>query len=429
MPSAAWRRSGAPSIRGPARSSPSKRLHPYLLADAVARERLEREASALAALHHPNIIEVRDLVLDPADPALVLGFVPGRTAAEAIALDGPFPEPEALAIAAAVGDALAAAHRAGIVHRDVTPSNVLLGDDRRVRLADFGIAVQDDDLGQLTRADGVIGTLRYLAPERLAGRPATPASDVWALGAVLLELVSGRPAVDIADAAPRVASTEGAPVRPGAMSEGAWAIVRRAMDPDPARRYVDGAAIAPELHELAGTRRDEPPSDDVDPWAMTRAIPLPAAAPAARGPVTARGSESIAIREARDLSRSRSRFAAAIGGLALAAVIGLVVIGGRSGGSVRRGRRGHGCATSAWRRRLRRRQWRRLRRPRPARRSTPGRRPATTEARARDTARGRARAAADGPAGPTVDPPIHFRGITSTNLPYQRSLATVVPST
>ena len=157
-----------------------KRLHPYLLADAVARERLEREASALAALHHPNIIEVRDSS-SIRGSGIGLGSVPGRTAAEAVALDGPFPEPEALAIGAAVGDALAAAHRAQIVHRDVTPSNVLLGDDGRVRLADFGSPSRMMTFGQLTRADGVIGTLRYLAPERLAGRPATPASDVWAL--------------------------------------------------------------------------------------------------------------------------------------------------------------------------------------------------------------------------------------------------------
>src|SRR6476646_4174292 len=142
-----------------------KRLHPYLVSDPIARERLTREATALRALRHPNVVAVRDLVDDPGDPALVLEFVPGRTAAEALSSDGRFPERDALAIAASIADALGAAHRRGLVHRDVKPANVLLGDDGRVRLADFGIAVDEVRHDAALTDDGsVVGTLRYLAP-------------------------------------------------------------------------------------------------------------------------------------------------------------------------------------------------------------------------------------------------------------------------
>ena len=297
-----------------------KRLHPYLVADAVARERLEREAGALQALHHPNVVEVRDLVLDADGPALVMGFVPGRTAAEALAA-GPFPERQALAIAASVGDALAAAHAAGIVHRDVTPSNVLLGDDGRVRLADFGIAAHEDALEALTQADGVIGTLRYLPPERLAGHAATPASDVWSLGAVLVELVAGHPAIDAPDPAARLASPTATLERPAGMSDAAWAVAGRAMDPDPLVRYASGAAIAAELHALAGTEPDRASADAVDPWGATRAVPLAASA----APAASAGPAAPAVSAAP--ASPRPGFAAVLGGLALAAVIGLGIIG------------------------------------------------------------------------------------------------------
>ncbi len=206
-----------------------KRLHPHLLDDAVARERLIREAAALQALDHPNVIGVRELVDDPSDPALVMEFVPGRTAAETLATDGPLPARDALAVGAAVADALAAAHERGIVHRDVKPANVLLGEDGRVRLADFGIADDGEDDAALTAADGVVGTLRYLAPERLAGSVATPASDIWSLGAVLVELASGEIVTGATTVADRVAAAEAPIERPAGVPDAVWAVAARAL--------------------------------------------------------------------------------------------------------------------------------------------------------------------------------------------------------
>ncbi|HYH94269.1 MAG TPA: protein kinase [Candidatus Saccharimonadales bacterium] len=251
-----------------------KRLHPHLLDDDAARERLAREADVMQALHHPNIVGVRDLVADRDDPALVMDFVPGRTSADRLDEDGRVPEPEALAITAAVADALAAAHDRGIVHRDVKPANILLGDDGVVRLADFGIAQVDAVQGDgLTEADGVVGTLRYLAPERLTGSPATPASDVWALGAVLVELITGVPAAPAPTVAERVAAATDPVPRPVGVSDPTWALASRALAPDPQSRDVDAAAMAAALHEAAGTSPDHAMPGGVDRWADTQVVP------------------------------------------------------------------------------------------------------------------------------------------------------------
>jgi serine/threonine protein kinase len=146
-----------------------KRLHPHLIADEGARERFRREASAMEAIRHPNVVGVRDAVVDADEPALVMDFIAGRSVAELAADGRAFDAAEALRVAAAVADGLATVHAAGIVHRDLKPANVLIGDDGVVRLSDFGIAVGLEDATALTAEDGVVGTLRYLAPERLAG--------------------------------------------------------------------------------------------------------------------------------------------------------------------------------------------------------------------------------------------------------------------
>ena len=255
-----------------------KRLHPHLIDDEVARTRLEREAAALRSLHHPNVVGVRTLVDDPAEPAFVMDFVPGRTLAERLTADGPLIERDALAVAASVADALAAAHARSIVHRDVKPANVLLGDDGRIRLADFGIAADGEDPAALTDADGVVGTLRYLAPERLTGSAATVASDVWALGALLAEAVSGVAIAAATTVAERVATAGRKPVRSAGMSDETWRIARRALAVDPGRRYPDAASMALDLHAAAGTLPDVADPPEVDPWAATAVISLPALA-------------------------------------------------------------------------------------------------------------------------------------------------------
>ncbi|GLW73251.1 hypothetical protein Kpho02_55500 [Kitasatospora phosalacinea] len=155
-------------------------------------ERARREARHAARLRdHPHVVGVHDVVLDGGAPWTVMQLIVGRSLHERIAADGPLPVPEAVRVATAVLSALEAAHAAGIVHRDVKPANVLLADDGRVLLADFGIAVQQDQTALTT--DGVfLGSLDYVAPERARGAVAAPSGDLFSLGATLYQAVEGR---------------------------------------------------------------------------------------------------------------------------------------------------------------------------------------------------------------------------------------------
>jgi serine/threonine protein kinase len=229
-----------------------KRLHPHLLADGAARSRLEREARAMAGIRHPNVVGVREIVLDGDDPALVMDFVDGRSVAARGADAGPMDASTAVAAAAAIADGLAAAHAVGVVHRDVKPGNVLLGADGIPRLTDFGIAVDLEDGTDLTAADGVVGTLRYLAPERLLGRAADQATDVWGLGAVLHELLTGKPPFAAPTVEDRVRGAAMTVTRPAGLDNATWWVLATSLAPDPRDRYPDGATLAQALHALPG---------------------------------------------------------------------------------------------------------------------------------------------------------------------------------
>ena len=313
-----------------------KRLHPHLVEDEGARERFRREAAAMAAIRHPNVVAVRDAVLDEDEPALVMDFVAGRSVAELAADGHTFEEAEALAVGAAVADGLAAVHERGIVHRDLKPANVLIGDDGVARLTDFGIAVGLLDATALTADDGVVGTLRYLAPERLAGATATPATDVWGLGTVLFEMLTGVAAFPATTLAARVEAVPTPVARPDGLSDATWAVVARALASDPADRYPDGTAMAADLHRLPGVPApiEVPP----DPSAPTEVIAIPVAATVADPAVSpaiepappiepppALESRPASVAPAPLLQRRPSRSALAMGGIVGALTLALVV--------------------------------------------------------------------------------------------------------
>ena len=155
-------------------------------------ERAEREARAAAALRHPRCQRIYALARDPGHIYIAYEYVPGRTLRQALAA-GQLGDREAVEVAAQVLEALAHAHGRGIVHRDVKPSNVLLGEGPGVdvRLLDFGLA-QMAEFDTLTAIGDVPGTLAYISPERLMGKHATAAADVWAVGVMLWEALAGR---------------------------------------------------------------------------------------------------------------------------------------------------------------------------------------------------------------------------------------------
>ena len=157
----------------------------------ILHERTLREARTAARLNHPAVVTIFDVVEADGSPWIVMELVEARSLDQVLTEDGPLRPHQAADLGARVLGALACAHAAGILHRDVKPSNVLLGPGSRVVLTDFGIATLEGDSG-LTQAGMVMGTPGFTAPERIRGDPATPASDLWSLGATLYAAVEGR---------------------------------------------------------------------------------------------------------------------------------------------------------------------------------------------------------------------------------------------
>ncbi|WP_030943701.1 serine/threonine-protein kinase [Streptomyces sp. NRRL S-646] len=174
-----------------------KKLHipPHLHDDEVRtlHERTRREARSAARITHPNVIVVHDVVDDEGLPCIVMEYIPSATLSDVLKRRGALPPHEAARIGRAMAAALRAAHNAGVLHRDVKPANVLLADDGRIVLTDFGIAMESGT-SSLTKSGELIGSIRYLAPERLRASSTGPgpAADLWALGATLYQVVEGR---------------------------------------------------------------------------------------------------------------------------------------------------------------------------------------------------------------------------------------------
>ena len=258
-----------------------KRLHPVVFADEGGRRRLEREFHALQGLDEPHIVRVRDLQVGEREAALVLDYVDGESLAQRMAgqsPEAPAVDPErAVAIVADVAAALAAAHAAGIVHRDVTPGNILLTRDGEARLTDFGIARASTDATAVTATGLLMGTMRYLAPEQLRGGTSTPASDLHGLAAVAYEMLAGRPAYAASSPVELAEAQQAGPPPIDGVPPALDAAVRRGLAVDPDQRPAGVRAFAASLADAA--------SDD-----RTMAFPvgaLAAAAPLAAAPLAA----------------------------------------------------------------------------------------------------------------------------------------------
>jgi len=168
-----------------------KVLHPHLAGDQVFVARFRAEAVAAARLSHPNIVGVYDTCSDGGHEAIVMELLDATTLRRYLDEHHTVDSDTTVRIALRLLDALEAAHRAGLVHRDVKPSNILLCADGRVKIADFGIAKADDQT-ELTQEGSLVGTATYLAPEQLLGGPIDGRADLYSLGIVLYECLTGR---------------------------------------------------------------------------------------------------------------------------------------------------------------------------------------------------------------------------------------------
>jgi eukaryotic-like serine/threonine-protein kinase len=169
-----------------------KLLADNLAADDTARERFLREARAAAMLSDPHVVQVYDVDEDQGRPYLVMELVEGPSLGDLLAVEGPRDPHEVAEVAADALAGIARAHDKGLLHRDIKPGNLLQAPSGVIKVTDFGVA-HAGDAEQLTRTGMVIGTVPYLAPERRTGQSATVRTDLWALGATLYELLSGRP--------------------------------------------------------------------------------------------------------------------------------------------------------------------------------------------------------------------------------------------
>ncbi|HEY8199681.1 MAG TPA: Stk1 family PASTA domain-containing Ser/Thr kinase [Candidatus Limnocylindrales bacterium] len=213
--------------------------------------RFRQEAYSAASLSHPNVVQVYDYGTDDAGPYIVMEYVDGQDLGEILRDRGFVPSAAAARIAMQVADGLAAAHAMGIVHRDVKPSNILVSVAGQVKVADFGIARALSE-AQLTLPGQTLGSVRYLSPEQARGENVTPATDIYALGLVLSEMLSGRPVWggDTAGAVAMARLTEDPPapssIRPD-VNPALDGIVRRALARDPGQRFGSAGAFSDAL--------------------------------------------------------------------------------------------------------------------------------------------------------------------------------------
>jgi serine/threonine protein kinase len=170
-----------------------KVLADNLATDDSARRRFLREARLAGRLSHPGVVDVYDSGQEDTRPFIVMELIGGTTLAEVLHRRGPLPADEVAGIGACLASALAHAHEEGLVHRDVKPANVLVDDRGAVKLVDFGIARLTGDGTRLTETGTVLGTAAYISPEQVEGRDAGPPADVYGLGALLYELLTGTP--------------------------------------------------------------------------------------------------------------------------------------------------------------------------------------------------------------------------------------------
>ncbi len=228
-----------------------------LKADEKARKRFLREAQAAARLEHPNICTIHEIYESDDIDFIVMQYIEGENLSRILKREGPFPPDKFLFYAKQMASALAEAHGKGIIHRDIKPSNIMITPQGLVKVLDFGLAKFTEAEDSLTSADVVVGTLAYMSPEQCRGEKLTPATDVFSLGIVFYEMLTGRNPFRGQDTGSTFykllhedpPAPSSITIAPGALDR----ILLKALQKDPSKRYRDGGEL---LRALEGLERE-----------------------------------------------------------------------------------------------------------------------------------------------------------------------------
>ncbi|HEX8187634.1 MAG TPA: serine/threonine-protein kinase [Pyrinomonadaceae bacterium] len=222
-------------------------------------ERFFNEARIQASLQHPNVATLYDFCEVQGQPCIIMEYVDGQTISERISACGAaIPLPETVHVFEKVCEAVEYVHRHGVIHRDIKSNNIKISSQNQVKLLDFGIAKAQNAQRQLTQAGSVIGTLQYLAPELIRGGTADASGDIWALGVLLYEMVTGRVPFDadtVGDLCDRIGRVQYAPpaqVNPGVPREVA-AVIARCLRKNPQERYRTAAELLADARRLSAS--------------------------------------------------------------------------------------------------------------------------------------------------------------------------------
>ncbi|MQY16479.1 Serine/threonine-protein kinase PknD [Streptomyces sp. RB5] len=299
-----------------------------------------REAKAIARIRNTGAVTVFDVVDEDDRPWIVMELIEGRSLADATREDGPLTPRRAAEVGLAVLDVLKAAHGQGILHRDVKPSNVLIADDGRVVLTDFGIAQVEGD-PSITSTGMLVGAPSYISPERARGRKPGPASDLWSLGGLLYAAVEGHAPYDLGSAIATLTAVMTKPLDPPKNAGPLEEVIYGLLDKDPERRLDDAGARAMLRRVI-----EEPAKAPVPPPPdATKVVPLPpvpaepvAASPSAPAPGPAtlhRSGPSAAslVSRVSELPRRTLVVIAAVVALAVLGTVLAVALGGGDDGA------------------------------------------------------------------------------------------------
>ena len=322
-----------------------KLLHPALSQESDFAERFRAEARHTASLHHPNIATVFDYGEDDGTAYLVMELVVGQPLSQIIADRAPLSAQETASILVQAATALEAAHQGGVIHRDIKPANILITPDGTAKLTDFGIA-RAIDAAPLTQTGQVLGTAQYLSPEQALGRSATASSDIYSLGVVGYEMLTGERPFDSGTAVATALAhvNQAPPPLPVTIPTGVRDVIGAALAKDPADRPASAAAMAAALGmpgAALGPDAD-PAIAAVTPKAPTPTTPTPTTPVGVVGPASTQvmpaltrampTQTSLTQPSGRSKWRPRHRPAWLLTAILIAVALGVLAVFALSGG-------------------------------------------------------------------------------------------------